>query len=100
MGMILHDWNMEQKLHLIKTVYDALPPGGAFICIEPLIDNARRTDAFALSMSLNMLIEFGDAFGFTGDDFTDWCKNVGFERVEILPLSGPMTAGIAHKAAA
>ena len=66
MGMILHDWNLEQKLHLIQAAYDALPPGGVFICIEPLIDDARRSDAFALSMSLNMLIEFGDAFGFTG----------------------------------
>ena len=100
MGMILHDWNLEQKLHLIKAAYDALPPGGVFICIEPLIDDARRCDAFALSMSLNMLIEFGDAFGFTGDDLTDWCTKVGFERVDILPLAGPMTAGIAHKASA
>jgi hypothetical protein len=51
-------------------------------------------------MSLNMLIEFGDAFGFTGDNFTEWCINVGFERVDILPLAGPMTAAIAHKASA
>ena len=48
-----------------------------FICIEPLIDDARRFDAFALSMSLNMLIEFGDAFGFTAADFTDWCTKSG-----------------------
>ena len=100
MGMILHDWNLEQKLHLIQAAYDALPPGGVFICIEPLIDDARRSDAFALSMSLNMLIEFGDAFGFTAADLTDWCITIGFERVDVLPLAGPMTAGIAHKASA
>ena len=100
MGMILHDWNLEQKMHLIQAAYDALPPGGAFICLEPLIDDERRSDAFALSMSLNMLIEFGDAFGFTGHDFTGWCTNVGFERVDILPLAGPMAAGIAYKSSA
>jgi 2-polyprenyl-3-methyl-5-hydroxy-6-metoxy-1,4-benzoquinol methylase len=100
MGMILHDWNLEQKMHLIKAAHTALSPGGALICIEPLIDDARRTEAFALSMSLNMLIEFGDAFGFTGNDYTDWCTQVGFERVDVLPLAGPMTAGIAHKASA
>lgn len=27
--------------------------------------------AFALLMSLNMLIEFGDGFGFTGSEFTE-----------------------------
>src|SRR5262249_42381421 len=30
MGMILHDWNLEKKMHLIRAAYDALPPGGAF----------------------------------------------------------------------
>ena len=51
MGMILRDWNLEQRLHLIQAGYDALPPGGVFICIEPLIDDVRRSDAIALSMS-------------------------------------------------
>jgi hypothetical protein len=31
MGMILHDWNPEKKIQLIRAAYDALPPGGAFI---------------------------------------------------------------------
>ena len=26
MGMILHDWNLEKKMHLIRSAYDALPP--------------------------------------------------------------------------
>src|SRR5918993_965631 len=100
MGMILHDWNLDRKMHLIRSAYDALPEGGAFIVVENLIDDDRRENVFALSMSLNMLIEFGDAFGFTAADFTDWCTKIGFERVDILPLAGPMTAGIAHKAIA
>ena len=66
MGMVLHDWNHDQKLRLIRSAYDALPDGGVFIVIENMIDDARRENAFALMMSLNMLIEFGDAFDFTG----------------------------------
>lgn len=38
-------------------------------------------------MSLNMLIEFGDAFDFTGADFAGWCREAGFRDVEILPLT-------------
>ena len=53
-------------MHLIRAAYDALPPGGAFVVVENLIDDARRENAFGLMMSLNMLIEFGDAFDFTG----------------------------------
>jgi hypothetical protein len=97
MGLILHDWNLERKMHLIKAAYDALPEGGAFIVIENLIDDARRENAFGLMMSLNMLIEFGDAFDFTGADFAGWCKQVGFKDTEIVPLAGPTSAGIAYK---
>jgi hypothetical protein len=97
MGLILHDWNLDRKMHLIRSAYEALPEGGAFIVIENLIDDARRENAFGLMMSLNMLIEFGDAFDFTGSDFAGWCREVGFKEVEILPLTGPASAGIAYK---
>jgi cyclopropane fatty-acyl-phospholipid synthase-like methyltransferase len=97
MGMILHDWNLEKKMHLIRAAYDALPPGGAFVVIENLIDDARRENAFGLMMSLNMLIEFGDAFDFTGADFSGWCREVGFSKTEVIPLAGPASAGVAYK---
>ncbi len=97
MSLILHDWNLDRKMHLIRSAYDALPEGGAFIVIENLIDDARRENAFGLMMSLNMLIEFGDAFDFTGGDFAGWCREVGFRQVEIVPLAGPSSAGIAYK---
>ena len=97
MGLILHDWNLDRKLQLIRAAYEALPEGGAFVIIENLIDDARRENAFGLMMSLNMLIEFGDAFDFTGGDFAGWCREAGFREVEILPLTGPASAGIAYK---
>lgn len=97
MGMILHDWNLERKMGLIRAAYDALPPGGAFVVIENLIDDARRENAFGLMMSLNMLIEFGDAFDFTAADYFGWCREVGFTRFEVIPLAGPASAGVAYK---
>jgi predicted O-methyltransferase YrrM len=97
MGMILHDWNLEKKMHLIRAAYDALPSGGALVAIEALIDDARRENVFGLLMSLNMLIEFGDAFDYTGADFRGWCSEVGFRRFEVLHLAGPSSAAIAYK---
>jgi O-methyltransferase domain/Dimerisation domain len=97
MGNVLHDWNLDRKMHLIRSAYEALPAGGAFIVIENIIDDARRENAFGLMMSLNMLIEFGDALDFTGSDFAGWCREVGFRDVEIMPLTGPASAGIAYK---
>ncbi len=97
MGMILHDWNLEKKMHLIRAAYDALPRDGAFVAIENLIDDARRKNAFGLMMSLNMLIQFGEAFDFTGRDFGEWCQEVGFQRIEVIPLRGPASAAVAYK---
>ena len=97
MGMILHDWNLENKKHLIRSVYEALPDDGAFIAIENIIDDARRENVFGLLMSLNMLIEFGDAFDFSGADFRAWCEEVGFRRLDVVHLSGPCSAAVAYK---
>jgi hypothetical protein len=97
MGMILHDWSLERKLRLVRAAWDALPEGGAFVAIENLIDDARRENLFGLLMSLNMLIEFGDAFDFTGADFRDWCRQAGFRRFETLHLAGPCSAAIAYR---
>ncbi len=97
MGMILHDWNLEKKKALIRKAYDALPPGGAFVVIEALIDDARRENVFGLMMSLNMLIEFGDAFDYSGADFAGWCREAGFRSFAVIPLAGPSSAAVAYK---
>ncbi len=97
MGNVLHDWNLEKKKILIKKAYAALPKGGAFIAIENLIDDARRENAFGLLMSLNMLIEVGDGFDYTAADFRAWCREAGFTRFEIIPLTGATSAAVAYK---
>ena len=97
MGMILHDWNLERKKQLIRAAYEALPAGGAFVAIEALIDDARRENLFGLLMSLNMLIEFGDAFDYSGADFQSWCREAGFQRFEVIHLFGPSSAAVAYK---
>jgi hypothetical protein len=97
MGNILHDWNLEKKKLLIQKAYRALPEGGAFIAIENLIDDARRENAFGLLMSLNMLIEFGDAFDYTAADFREWCTEAGFKDFDVIPLAGPTSAAVAYK---
>lgn len=97
MGMILHDWDLDRKKLLIRKAFEALPDGGAFIAIEALIDDARRENTFGMMMSLTMLLEFGDAFDFTGAEFRVWCEEAGFSRFEVIPLAGPSSAAIAYK---
>jgi hypothetical protein len=97
MGHILHDWDLEQKLMLLKKAYDALPQGGALIVYEALIDNDRRENAFGLLMSLNMLIETEGGFDFTGADCEGWMKEAGFSSSRVEHLTGPDSMVVGFK---
>ena len=96
MGHILHDWNLDEKRSLIRKAYEALPPGGAYIVYESIIDDDRRKNALGLLMSLNMLIESPGGFDYTGADCMGWMKEAGFRETRVEHLVGPesMVIGI------
>ena len=96
MGHILHDWDLTQKRTLLDKAYMALPPGGALVVYEALIDDDRRTNAFGLLMSLNMLIETTGGFDYTGADCCGWMQEAGFTQTYVQHLLGPdsMVVGI------
>jgi hypothetical protein len=97
MGHILHDWDLEQKRMLIAKVHAALPPGGALIVYDAIIDDDRRRNAFGLLMSLNMLIETRGGFDYTGADCRGWMHDAGFKETRVEPLCGPDSMVIALK---
>ena len=96
MGHILHDWDLQTKRMLIRKAWEALPPGGAYIVYEAIIDDDRSTNAFGLLMSLNMLVETSGGFDYTGSDCTGWMKEAGFRETRVEHLAGPdsMVIGI------
>jgi precorrin-6B methylase 2 len=96
MGHILHDWDLDEKRILLKKAYDALSEGGALIVYEAIIDDERRSNAFGLLMSLNMLIETPGGFDYTGADCRAWMHETGFRKSYVEPLTGPdsMVVGI------
>lgn len=97
LGHILHDWGLRDKCRLLRRVYDALPPGGACIVFDALIDDARRENTFGLLMSLNMLIETDAGFDYTGADCCSWMRDAGFSRTRVEHLVGPDSMVIAIK---
>jgi hypothetical protein len=96
MGHILHDWDLPTKKMLIAKAFDALPPGGSLILFEAIIDDERKTNAFGLLMSLNMLIETRGGFDYTGADGSAWMREAGFKQTRVEHLSGPdsMVVGV------
>ena len=96
MGHILHDWDLETKKMLLKKAYEALPPGGAVVIYEAIIDDDRSQNAFGLLLSLNMLIETDGGFDYTGADCIGWMREAGFRETRVEHLVGPdsMVVGI------
>ena len=96
MGMILHDWNLDVKMALLKKAYDALPSGGALIVYEHLIDDERRKNVNGLLMSLMMLVETQGGFDYTGADCCKWMREAGFSETRVEQLTGveSMVVGI------
>lgn len=95
-GHILHDWDLETKLMLLRKAYAALPTGGAVVVYDSIIDDDRKQNAFGLLMSLNMLIETPGGFDYTGADCIGWMREVGFQECCVEHLVGPdsMVIGI------
>lgn len=96
LGHILHDWGLDEKKQLLRKTYEVLPPGGAVIVFEAIIDDERRENAFGLLMGLNMLIETPRGFDYTGADCQGWMREVGFVETRVEHLIGPdsMVVGI------
>jgi len=95
-GHILHDWDLETKHMLLRKAHAALPPGGAVVVYDAIIDDERKENAFGLLMSLNMLIETPGGFDYTGRECIGWMQDAGFRDCRVEHLVGPdsMVVGI------
>lgn len=89
LGHILHDWSEAEKKLLLGRALEAIPPGGAVIVFDAVIDDERRRNAFGLLMSLNMLIETPGGFDYTGADCERWMREAGFRSTYVEHLAGP-----------
>lgn len=97
MGHILHDWDLAQKRLLLRRAHEALPPGGALIVYDAMIDDDRRSNTFGLLMSLNMLVETAGGFDYTGADCLGWMAEAGFADTYVEPLGGPHAMAVGYK---
>jgi len=55
-GRILHDWSEEKTLRLLGRILERLPPGGALLIAEKLLNDDKAGPRWAQMQSLNMLV--------------------------------------------
>jgi len=95
LGRILHDWS-EPKIHsLLTRIRQALPPHGALLIAEKLLDNDKRGPLFAQLQSLNMLV-CTEGKERTVAEYEALLKQVGFAYLEARQTGAPLDAMLAY----
>jgi acetylserotonin N-methyltransferase len=97
LGRILHDWSEEKIGRLLRRVYERLPPGGALLVAEKLLDDDNAGPPRAVFQSLNMLV-CTEGRERTFAEYEALLHAAGFPRVEGRCTESPLDAMLALKA--
>ncbi|XP_058088497.1 caffeic acid 3-O-methyltransferase-like [Magnolia sinica] len=87
MKWILHNWNDDQCLKLLKNCYKALPNSGKVIIIESILPVALETNMAAnsvIKLDLIMLVNFSGGKERTANEFEALAKGAGFTGFRML----------------
>lgn len=94
LGRILHDWNDDRILLLLRRIHAALPPGGGLLIAETLLDDDGLGPVPALLQSLNMLV-CTEGRERTAAAYAALLEQAGFHQVEARRTDAPLDAVLA-----
>jgi acetylserotonin N-methyltransferase len=96
LGRILHDWSEAKILTLLGKVFGQLPPGGAVLIAEKLLEENRAGPRWAQMQSLNMLT-CTEGKERTLTEYESLLKQVGFAEVFGCRTASPLDAVLGVK---
>jgi hypothetical protein len=86
---VLHDWDDEACLRILKTVRSAMPPGARLIVVEQLQER-NKPDDFASLTDLQMLIQCDDGRERSATELTDLLRRAGLRPGRVRRSRGVM----------
>ncbi|MFC0508985.1 methyltransferase [Micromonospora costi] len=93
LSMILHDWDEPTNRALLARCHAALPPGGAIVVCELLLDDDRTGPPEAALMGMNMLVETEGGRNYSGAEYATWLADAGFVDVRTVRFDAPGANG-------
>ncbi|HEY0497147.1 MAG TPA: methyltransferase [Kutzneria sp.] len=97
LGHVLHDWDREQRGHLITKAYRAVNPGGALIVYDRMLDEDPR-HVENLVISLDMLLVTDGGSEYPASEVVEHATAAGFASTTQEPLSDFDTIVVCRKA--
>ncbi|OLT24281.1 hypothetical protein BJF83_07415 [Nocardiopsis sp. CNR-923] len=95
-GHVLHDWDDENRVRLLRRAHEALPENGCVLIYDALVDDD-RTDAANLLRSLSMRLVTPGGSEYTGAACRAWLEEAGFTDIGVQPLVGTDSLVTAYK---
>jgi acetylserotonin N-methyltransferase len=96
LGRVLHDWGEDKMRTLLVKVWRRLPPGGALLIAEMLLNERKSGPMPALMQSLSMLV-CTEGKERTLAEYTALLREAGFAHVEGRVTGAPLDAILAIK---
>jgi hypothetical protein len=93
---ILHDWDDEHCVRILRNIHRAMAPGGKVLAIESVVPEGNEP-SFAKLGDLNMLVMTGGRER-TEAEFRALYDRAGFELTRVVPTAGPLSIieGVRH----
>jgi len=86
---IIHDWNDEQSVAILKNCHRALPENGKLILVEAVVP-AGNEPHFSKFIDLNMLVMTGGRER-TEEEFRALYDEAGFSLTKVVPTESPFS---------
>lgn len=96
LGHILHGFDSEHSLALLKRIHASLRPGGQVLIYDRMIDDDRR-DSDRLLSSLHMKLVSQNGQEYRVGDCVKWLHEAGFAEASAQPLLSTHTLVIGRK---
>lgn len=94
---IIHDYDEEKGVTLLKKIHASLNPGGAVIISEWMLNDDKTGPAQSAMMGMNMIIETNGGRNYSFAEISEMLKKAGFRNIEKRPLAGPAQIAIGYK---
>ena len=89
MKAILHDWDDQASIDILRTCRRAMSPAATLVVIERVVGPPNESPEGKFS-DLNMMVQYA-ALERTREEFHDLLEGGGFEMTEVVPTRSPLS---------
>jgi len=95
---VLHIFDRDKNIALLKKIYDSLPnENGTIIISEWLLNDEKTGPIPSALMGLTMIVENSGGRGYSYNEILQMLTEVGFKNIERRPLIEPAEIVIGYK---